>query len=239
MGSRLLRKNQSASDAQLFDALCQIAAKVAKPVVHVALHREVEETAKMGATAWLSEAERVLEGILADPCVLEGVDKEGLRKELSAALREDMLSPDLEEVSEHALDLARLMMSAWLELLRDALSRVPSVPLTRDLLPPVETVRSEFWCAFADTIAPFAINEEEAAQIRMEIGTTLLGILGTKETVGQSEPAMALPFNLYLKRLGDFDSNVLLVAMYQTDNRDIRSQVVDQSLNRLHAALAK
>jgi hypothetical protein len=249
MGSRALRKNKDASDAQLFDGLCKIAARVAMPVVRVALLREAEEeaeeTAKTGAAAWLSEAERVLQGLLADPGELEGIDQEKLRKELSAALQEDVSLPDAEEVNEHAQDLARMMMSAWLELLRDALSKSSSVPLTEDLLPPEETVRPEFWGAFADTIAPFAINEAEAAQIRKDIGTKLFGTYDAKATAMTSatarlsEPEVALPFDLCLKRMGNLYLSDCLVAMYQTDNRESRSQVVDRSLELLQAALAR
>jgi hypothetical protein len=249
MGSRALRKNKDASNAQLFDRLCKIAAQVAGPIVRVALFREAEEDAKerakAGADAWLSEAERVLQGLLAEPGELEGVDQEKLREELSAALQEDVLLPNKEEVNEHAQDLARMMMSAWLELLRDALSKSPSVPLTEDLLPPRETVRPEFWRAFADTIAPFAINEAEAAQIRIEIGKKLFGTYDTEASAKRgaaarlSEPEIALPFDLSLKRVGNLSLGDCLIAMRQADNYDSRRQAVDQSLQLLDAALAR
>jgi hypothetical protein len=245
MGSRLLRKNESASDAQLFDALCKIAAQIAMTVVRAALIREAEETAKTGATALLSEAERVLQGILAEPCASKGIDQEELHKELSAALEKDIPLPDAEEIGEHAKDLARMMMSAWIELLRNALAESSSVQLTEDLLPPRETVRPEFWRAFADTIASFAINEAEAAQIRLDIGSKLFGTHGTEETAKTGATAwtreieVALPFNLILKRVENPPHGGCLLAIRQTDNCDSRNQVVDRSLDLLHAALAR
>jgi hypothetical protein len=176
-------------------------------------------------------------------------------------LQEDLVLPDENEVSEHAKDLACMMMSSWLELLRDALSKFSSVPLTEDLLPPREAVRPEFWRAFADTIAPFAINEAEAAQIRKDVGMKLFGrrdtwdtnkvfcgtwpsnaaaaIAGDKAFTWVGEPKVALPFNLCLQRVGNRYHSGCLVAIYQTDDRDGRIQVVNQSLDYLQAALAR
>jgi hypothetical protein len=187
----LLRGHEGSSNKKCFnfDALCSIGVDLAAPVVREALMREVRESAETGATLWLNNAERMLQEILEDPDELEGVDKEALCKELSAALQGDLTSLDEDEAYNVALSLVRLMMSTWLELLREALSSTSEVRLSDDLLPQQETARPEFWHGLMDAIAPFAITQEEAVIIRRCIG---------REIYSQSGGTAVLPFNLHI-----------------------------------------
>ena len=221
----LLRENASAFDTKLFDELCRIAIQVAQPVVRTALFREYEETTKTAATAWLSEAMKALQGILADPNELEGCDKEELHSELSAAFQGDILPPDEEEVREHARDLARMMISAWLEILRGVPygnSHAEPVELTSDLLPSKERIQPELWRAFEDITAPFAVNATEAAQIRTDVG---------KQIFSGSQNTVALPFNICLRAEGTFHQNGRLVAMPQTNDHESRLHIIEETFN--------
>jgi hypothetical protein len=220
-GDQSLRKRETDASARLFEGLYKITFEIAQPLVREALFREVAETAKTGATAWLSEAESLLQEILADPHELKGIDKEELRRTLSTVLQGDIPLPDGEEIHKHTHDLARMTTSAWLEILLDSLSERSFVELTEDFLPPREAVHPEFWQAFKDTIAPFAINPKEAAQIRISL---------REKIFSREHRAIALPLTLCLQREGSWSRVDCLRAMHQPDDRNSRFQLINETL---------
>jgi hypothetical protein len=150
--------------------------EIARPYVKNALLRETSIT---GSIAWYDMAEEYLSDNLIDPQELDELDREQLIEELSEVLRGNLPPPNGKEIDEHTRDLVQMMISSWIEVLREALSLDWDRKLTEELLPPIKCLTStqdivpQAWQAFEGNIAPFAISEKDAKCILHDLGLEL------------------------------------------------------------------
>lgn len=148
-------------DAARFDSLCSIAIDAARPVMPLTLRRR---TAEAGSAALVDEAKSFLKCLLKEPELLKDLPEAELLASLADRLGEMMpeLSPELGE--EQADDLGRVLMSAWVDLLRSALETYPLLVLANDLLPARvadSSLVEEWW----EALEPFGVNDAEVTMI--------------------------------------------------------------------------
>lgn len=179
-----------------FDYLCQVAEEVAFPIVHQALFREYNETTSAGAQILTDEAKQALVTIAEDAAILENLDEEKVIEDLRKTLNETLPPPDEEECRLHTRDFSQLLMSTWLETLRNAQANVQILELSDSLLPIEPLTVSRLIHRFVakqtisetitDALTRFAPNEEE-----------IITVLTTLRHKLFAEPrVVALPFDL-------------------------------------------
>lgn len=125
------RPEEVERNAQRFDQLCRLAEEVALPVVRKAL---VRETTATGAEVLMSEAKLALE-VLVDDAALEDLDEPRMLDEVRNSLECAIPPPGEEECYALTRDVAQILMSAWLEMLRSYLSSGSPLVLSDQLLP--------------------------------------------------------------------------------------------------------
>ena len=98
---------------------------------------------------------------------------------------EPVLPPDEEECRALARDMAQVLMSTWLEMLRGDLLKTPLLVLSDHLLPPAPssavkrfisllmTEKSKLPQPLSDALRSFAVNEREAGDIMTTLRTRL------------------------------------------------------------------
>lgn len=118
-------------NAERFDQLCRLAEEVALPVVQKAL---VRETAATGVQALTDEAKLALEGLVAESALVE-LDDPSVLEEVRRSLEQAIPPPSEEECLAMTRDVAQVLMSTWLEILRKDLSTTPHLVLSDQLLP--------------------------------------------------------------------------------------------------------
>jgi len=157
------RPEEVERNAKRFDKLCRLAEEVAFPVVREAL---VRETAATGAEALTNEARLTLEALAGNAAALEGLDEPEVLDEVRRSLSAAIPPPDEDECRALARDMAQVLTSTWLEMLRSDLSKSKTHPLvlvlSDHLLPDTSsgTMRQ-----FIDALAPFAVNELDVGTI--------------------------------------------------------------------------
>jgi hypothetical protein len=185
------RPEEVECNAQRFDQLCRLAEEVALPVVREALIRETTAT---GAEALTSEAKLALQG-LVDDAVLEDLDGPGVLDEVRRSLECAIPPPSEQECQALTRDVAQVLMSTWLEMLRSHLSRVSLLVLSDQLLPLVflnyakrlvSRLVTKAPQPLSDALGSLALNEREADHIMKTLRIKLF-----------SEPRLVeLPFEL-------------------------------------------
>jgi len=196
-GRLIHRPEEVERNAERFDQLCRLAEEVAFPVVREAL---VRETAATGAEALTNEAKLALEALAEDAAALEGLDEQQILDEVQKSLSRAIPPPDEEEYQTLAREVAQVLTSTWLEMLRSDLSKVDLLLLSDRLLPEVpssavrrfigrlRTVRPKLPQILTDTLASFAVNELDANTIMTTLRVKLF-----------PEPRLVdLPFELVL-----------------------------------------
>lgn len=167
-------------NAARFDDLCRLTEEVAYPTVRDALVREFKHTAATGAELLTEEAMQALKTLAADGAKIEQVDGTETLKAVEESLRQGLPEPDEAEFKQHTREVAQMMMSSWLEIIRGALLENPVLLLSHLLLPHTSS-RIEGWMEsirnrigrseqklpdiLIDAVAWSAINEEDATQI--------------------------------------------------------------------------
>jgi hypothetical protein len=179
-------------NAELFDQLCWLAEAVAYPVVGKALMREAAASA---AEALTGEAKLALEELLSEPA-LNDIDDPGVVDEVRRSIEQVVPPPNEEEWGRFARDVAQMLMSNWVETLRQALSNGSYLVLSDQMLPLDLTilVKQFFSRLVTGASEPFtengigalALEESEAREIMKTLRHKLF-----------SEPGLIeLPFEL-------------------------------------------
>ena len=181
-------------NAQRFDQLCRLAEEVAYPVVEGAL---VRETAALGVQALTDEAKLALEGLIAESALVE-LNDPGVLEEVRKSLEQTLPPPSLDECVRFTRDVAEVLMSTWLEILRKDLSSASHLVLSDQLLPlevssTVKQLLSRLGLRAPepfreDGLGALALDEREASHIMKTLRHKLF-----------SEPRLvALPFELVI-----------------------------------------
>lgn len=118
-------------NAELFDQLCWLTEEVAYPLVGKALMREAAASA---AEALTSEAKHALEELLAEPA-LNDIDDPSVVEEVRRSIEQVVPPPTEEEWGRFARDVSQMLMSNWVETLRQALSKGSYLVLSDQMLP--------------------------------------------------------------------------------------------------------
>ena len=164
----LVRDNAAAErDARLFDTLCDIAIKAARPVMKSALVRRFSES---GAEALSEEVLALLFDVLVDSeTPIEDEVREKIRKELSRRVSE----PDDELVEEQARQLGQVYISSWLDAVLATRKSFGKVMLGRDLLPGrvSESAPLQGW---EDAIEQFDLSRTEVKQLTRQVRDELI-----------------------------------------------------------------
>jgi hypothetical protein len=180
-------------NAERFDHLCRLAEEIAFPVVEAALFRE---TNAAGAEELMDETKRALEALAEETAILRDLDEKPVLEAWQKALGEQLPEPDEEECRQHSRDLSQVLISAWLETLRDAQSDTQILTLSDYLLPgPVSwlarrIVRTKptLSATLTDAAAAFAVDDKDIENIMSKLRLTLF-----------AEPRLVdLPFDLVI-----------------------------------------
>jgi hypothetical protein len=184
------RSDEVERNGQRFDQLCIIAQEVALPVVRDAL---VRETVATGAEALGEEAKLALSELVGE-AVEDGFDDPAVLDEIRRSIECAVPPPDEIECTTHAHDVAQVLMSAWLEILRKELTgKSPLVELSEQLLPTSSKLARWFVAdkpphLLVESLASLAMREEDT-----------LAILGNLCSALFSVPRIIdLPFDLVL-----------------------------------------
>jgi len=187
------RPDEVERNAQRFDQLCIIAQEVALPIVREAL---VRETAATGAEALSEEAKLALSDLVGE-AIRDGFDEPGVLLEIQQSVTRAVPQPDDAECKAHAHDVAQVLMSVWLEILRKELDgKSAPLMLSEQLLPRSPRLARLFVAdkppqVLIDAVAPLALTEGDT-----------LAILGNLRTALFSVPRFVdLPFDLVLAGL--------------------------------------
>ncbi len=196
------RPEQVERNAKRFDDLCRLTEEVAFPIVREALFREYHETAATGAEVLTNEAKQTLEALAEEAALVEDLDEKLVLQAVQRSLSEATPPPDEEECLQHAREYSQVLMSTWLEILRDAQSKASVLLLSDRLLPEipltgmtwfVESIkerigsgRSKLPQLLIDAIGWSAANEVDTA----EVMTTL------RDRLFQEPRLVDLPFDL-------------------------------------------
>lgn len=176
------RRDSREENAQLFDALCGlgITHDGVKDIVRRAFEREARETPCDVPPNIL----RILKRLCSVACVALG----------------DPRIIDDKEVCECTRQWIRVIIRSWLETMRDALSREPSVVLDDDLLVPEAFIDEQWRGIFpAETVASLAINDEDTLEILRLIA----------ENIPHAPEAMKLPRGTRIQRMHDASRRTL------------------------------
>jgi hypothetical protein len=172
-------------NALLFDKICEKAFGVVLPVVDKAMR---DGASLAAARSEIGQAHAALSRAQED--VRKEKWGEDLLRELGDILEHLDLAPRRNEVQKEADTITRTMMSSWIELLRETLSRWPEVNLSEDLLPQKDSVDSETWEAYFFNIRRLLIDSNRAHQIMQDLPSTFLS----------SSQEFEIPFGMVLRR---------------------------------------
>ncbi|MDP3769998.1 MAG: hypothetical protein U1A23_01585 [Candidatus Sungbacteria bacterium] len=139
--------------------------------------------------------------------VAEPIVRQALMRENEEFSREfpgqDFLFDD-QEIKDHTHDASRMMMGAWIDILRDTFYRMRMTEtflvLSDDLLPPEQNVRPEFWQVFQMLASTLSLTNNQMSDIRRTLGDYLF--------MYYKSDSIPLPFRLCIVRAGDILSLV-------------------------------
>ena len=199
-------------NAERFDQLCRLAEEVALPFVQKAL---VRETAATSVQALTDEARLALEGLVAESALVELNDPSVLG-EVRKSLEQAVPQPSAEECLAMTSDVAQVLMSTWLEILRKDLSTTPHLVLSDQLLPlglssAFKWLLSNLGMPAAepfseDGLGALALDESEASQIMKTLRHKLF-----------SKPQLVeLPFDLVVAGAPERPVFAMRQATYQS-----------------------
>ena len=199
-------------NAERFDQLCRLAEEVAIPFVQKAL---VRETAATSVQALTDEAKLALEGLVAESALVELNDPNVLG-EVRKSLEQAVPEPSEEECLAMTNDVAQVLMSTWLEILRKDLSTTPHLVLSDQLLPlglssAFKWLLSNLGMPAAepfseDGLGALALDESEASQIMKTLRHRLF-----------SKPRLVeLPFDLVVAGAPERPVFAMRQATYQS-----------------------
>jgi hypothetical protein len=147
------------SDARLLDSLSRTVATQSLQIVSSALKRETSSTA---ADASIEIARSVLDQILAEG-VIDSLTVQKLKTGLAEQLSSQSLEPDLELVEYISIEVGRCLVSGWVEILRQNLSRSERLSLTELLLPTRD--ESGSWHSLMRSVSSTPLTEIEIREI--------------------------------------------------------------------------
>jgi hypothetical protein len=199
----LVRKpSESAATKEWIERTC---ARI-RPQIESTVRDALEEEARsMEAGAWVSSAEKALASLLrgGKPPGRDASALGELHQRLASAIGKDLPRPDEAEVAEHARELVAVVVTCWLDTVRQLLeqepkaappslrhpfSTQPQVSLDYDLLPGEAEHPSQRQALLA-AVHPFAVGEE-----------ALLDILHAMrdEILSENQQTAKLPFGIEL-----------------------------------------
>jgi hypothetical protein len=168
------RDGDAARDAARLEALCAAIEGAAGPIARAVL---VRETAETGAEAWLEQAHAALSSALIAPAALDDADVAATaRAALAAHLGPAVPPPGDAEVTAHARQITRAVVSAWVSALDRALAARDALELSAGLLPVDHgggAPAPEIDAALSAAVDPLGVRADEARALLRALGAAL------------------------------------------------------------------
>lgn len=213
-------------NAKLFNDLFDIAMSVIRPQMGRILLRM---TAESGAEVWSQASQELLGSLLRDESALDNLNFQQL---LSDFLKEDLQAPDEQEIEENTGLLSKLMISAWVEIVDQALGNNMQIVLRSSLLPDNQDDQKRFVRALESyqlvDEQPFAIMYEFAKRLFNGGEKARLPLNITLQTLATSEGA---PVLVTAKRSGA--SGKVAASAYDSEGHVADSVGNPQSLDKV------
>jgi hypothetical protein len=170
MGEHVARRESrfatSDCDTLSLEDLVALAETLALPVVRRAL---LQEAASTGAAELVAEATRFLNEALRDPDLLEELEEQDVRENLSACLSQTAEPPDGEEIEEHTRRFANMLARSWIEVLAAARNE-GQTQLDPDGMLPLDFKLQRM---FFDALSSFVVDEGDIRRIMAKLHIVL------------------------------------------------------------------